>query len=171
LIGIRQLVSTCAAVEDAGRWSWSVVACGADMLFLLRLFEPAHSPVASHCPHSHASGVVVFIGFVRLVLVGSFGWLLLCVATAKWLLGAADVSFSFLSLQHQGGVSYKPCQRSFYLYKPLTTFESLLAFGPPSGVGRLRLTGFMACHVTSVADGQWSASPRSFRSSLLKWGW
>jgi hypothetical protein len=55
--------------------------------------------------------------------------------------------------------------------KPLTTFESLLAFGPPSGAGRLRLTGFMACHVTSVADGQLLASARSSLSSFLKWGW
>jgi hypothetical protein len=32
-------------------------------------------------------------------LCGSFGWLVLCVATAKRLLGAADVTVSCLSLQ------------------------------------------------------------------------
>jgi hypothetical protein len=64
-----------------------------------------------------------------------------------WLLGAADVfTFSPINAAHTG--LSKPCQQPFYLVLPL------LAFGPPSGAGRLRLTGFMACHVTSVADGQ-----------------
>jgi hypothetical protein len=68
-------------------------------------------------------------------------------------------------------VIMRVAQRPFYLSEPLTTLECLLAFGPPSGVGCVRFTGFMACHVTSVADGQLSASARSSRSSLLKWGW
>jgi hypothetical protein len=53
-----------------------------------------------------------------------FGWLLLCVVTALWLLGAADVTFSFLSLQHFFPLfaalrgSHKPCQQPFNLPEP-----------------------------------------------------
>lgn len=163
-------MSSCAALEDAGCWSWSVVACSADMLFLLCLFESAHSPVPAHCPHSHASGVVVFVGCVRLVLVW-FLWLAFVVCGhCQVVAGCSRCHLFFPFLAALRG-SHKPCQRPFYLSKPLTTFESLLAFGPPSGAGRLRLTGFMACHVTSVADGQLLASARSSLSSFLKWGW
>jgi hypothetical protein len=56
-------------------------------------------------------------------------------------------------------------------YSIILLLHLFVTLGPPSGAGRLRLTGFMACHVTSVADGQLSASARSFRFSLLKWGW
>lgn len=64
-----------------------------------------------------------------------------------WLLGAADVAFCpFLAAQT--GLS-KPCQQPFDLVS-----IPLMAFGPPSGAGRLRLTGFMACHVTTVVGGQ-----------------
>ena len=87
-------MSSCAATEEAGCWSWSVVACRADVLFLLcLLFESARSPVPAHCPHSHASGPVVFMALCTRCLCGSFGWLLLCAATAMWLRGAADVAF------------------------------------------------------------------------------
>jgi hypothetical protein len=101
-------------------------------------------------------------------LCGSFGWLLLCVATAKWLLQQMS---PFRSFPCSTKGESQALSATFYISKPLTTFEGLLAFGPPSGAGRLRLTGFMACHVTSVADGQLLASARSSLSSFLKWGW
>ena len=57
---------------DAG--AGEVVACRADMLFLLcLLFESARSPVPAHCPHSHALGAVVFMALCTRCLCGSFG--------------------------------------------------------------------------------------------------
>jgi hypothetical protein len=88
------------------------------------------SPVPAHCPHSLASGVVVFVGFVRLVLVW-FLWLVFVVCGhCQVVTGCSRCHLFFAFLAAVRG-SHKPCQRPFYLSKPLTTFESLLAFGPP----------------------------------------
>ena len=71
-----------------------------------------------------------------------------CVQPLQCGCGVQQMSPFYPFLAAHTGLS-KPCQQPFYLVS-----IPLMAFGPPSGAGRWRLTGFMACHVTSVADGQ-----------------